>query len=267
MPGNTTVLREGDTVYIPLKKLQRFIIETLDQVTVPILIISGQVQLTKNAPVDEHIGTMLEHPMVLAWFCQNLDIYAAPYLHHPKVFPWPYGLADAPFRHQYARRELYRQAVTENSLSTTLSKETILYLVYFSVLTNQKIRLSIPNGKADTTLPEYYRNMARARFIFSPNGDRPECYRHYEAIGLGTVPVTQLDPHVHRHLNGSVIFQNTNWNASSYWNTSQALEDYKDMVPNRELIFEDYWMEYAQRQLGRSSLLLQWASTTYVRSA
>jgi hypothetical protein len=148
LPGNTTFLRGGDTVYIPLKKLQRFILETLDQVTVPILIISGQVQLTKNASMEAHIGTLLGHPMVLAWFCQNLDIYAAPYLHHHKVFPWPYGLADAPFRHQYTRRELYRQAVHDKSLSATVSKEIILYLVYVSVLTNQKIHLSIPNGKA-----------------------------------------------------------------------------------------------------------------------
>jgi hypothetical protein len=34
-------------------------------------------------------------------------------------------------------------------------------------------------------------------YIFSHNGDRPEHYRHY---GLGTVPITELDPIFHRHL-------------------------------------------------------------------
>ncbi|KAL7554215.1 hypothetical protein ACHAWF_017630 [Thalassiosira exigua] len=55
--------------------------------------------------------------------------------------------------------------------------------------------------------------VAASRYLISPDGDRPECYRHYEAIGLGTVPITEMDPILFRHLAPApVIFNTTNWN-------------------------------------------------------
>jgi hypothetical protein len=259
-----TLLTEGDTIYIPIKKLQGFIIHELPKVSVPVLIISGQSQLTKRPPAQQHLGTLLEHVMVIAWFCQNVNVYATNYTQHPKLHPWPYGLADTPYRHQYANREIYRHAVLEaSSSSATVSKDVILHLAFFSISTNKNVRAHVPNGVKSNSTANYLRNMARAHFIFSPNGDRPECYRHYEAIGLGTVPITQLDPHVHRHLHGSVVYHRPDagdddaWNVT-YWNSSRALEDHHDVVPNQNLIFEDYWVTYAERQIGRS---FQWVET------
>ena len=83
----------------------------------------------------------------------------------------------------------------------------MLFVGYNQRKTNP-VRKLLP--KAEKLPPaEYYRLMHMARYIPSPDGDRPECYRHYEAIGLGTVPITQLHPHFHRHLAGNVIFNQT----------------------------------------------------------
>lgn len=246
---NVTMLREGDTIYIPIKKLQGFVINELANVTVPIVIVSGQRNLLKTWPItDENLAAMLQNKMVLAWFCHNLDRYSDKYMHHPKLHPWPYGLSDAPFRHEYAKRQTYRDAA-----ELSPPKDTILHLAYFSLHTNPE-RSFIPNGISTTNLTDYWDRMSRAHFIFSPNGDRSECYRHYEAIGLGTLPITQLDPHFHRHLAGSVIFNNTNWSVD-YWNNTEALQRHTGV--NRELIFEDYWISYADRLVGRP---LNWAS-------
>jgi hypothetical protein len=38
----------------------------------------------------------------------------------------------------------------------------------------------------------FYKSMQKAQFIISPVGDKPECYRHIEAIGLGTIPISDL---------------------------------------------------------------------------
>jgi hypothetical protein len=246
--SDMTMLKEGDTIYIPLLKLHGFVLNALQNVTVPVVIISGQWVRLKQIPMpDAAIATLLDNPMVIAWFCQNLDIHASNYTNHPKVHPWPYGLEDPPFRHEYAKREIYRHV-----LDRAGSKNSVLHLTYFSLKTNPSGRKSIPNGIMDSNLTEFYDNMAKAHFIFSPNGDRPESYRHYEAIGLGTMPITQLDPHIHRHLASSVI-NNTNWN-THYWNSTVAVQNHFHV--NRALAFEYYWIKYAERQVGKP---LNWA--------
>ena len=61
-----------------------------------------------------------------------------------------------------------------------------------------------------------------------------ECYRHYEAIGLGVVPITQLDSYLYRHLqSGPVIYNTTEWNIS---NLEKVLDP--EPISNRNLVFE-----------------------------
>jgi hypothetical protein len=93
---------------------------------------------------------------------------------------------------------------------------------------------------------KYYKTMHESKYIISPDGDRPECYRHYEAIGLGTMPITQLHPHLYRHLSGNVVFNETKWNL-----TELEMKLPTNPNVNRRLIYEEYWMEYVERVVGR----------------
>jgi hypothetical protein len=63
---------------------------------------------------------------------------------------------------------------------------------------------------------------------------------------MGAVPITELDPVLYPHLReGPVIFNNTDWNMT-------RLEKLPtDVVVNRIMGFEEYWMEYVERVVGR----------------
>lgn len=101
---------------------------------------------------------------------------------------------------------------------------------------------------------QFYAMLSQHDYVLSPNGDRPECYRHYEALGLGTVPLTQLDYNVHRHFIGTgLIFNNTVWSV-------QELETKLSMNPtvNRNAALEEYWMEYVDWVVQRH---LTWYDT------
>ena len=80
---------------------------------------------------------------------------------------------------------------------------------------------------------------------------KPECYRHYEAIGLGTVPITEMNPIFAWHLKGSVIYNNTNWEIDYLQDT---LPKYK-ISANRNMIFEEYWIEYMEKEVKRGPLI------------
>ena len=88
--------------------------------------------------------------------------------------------------------------------------------------------------------------MAKSKYVLSPNGDRSECFRHYEAIGLGSVPITELDPILYRHFdNGSVIFNNKEWNL-----TLLEKELHPKPIVKRSMIREDYWMDWVDKVIG-----------------
>jgi hypothetical protein len=119
-------------------------------------------------------------------------------------------------------------------------KDNFIYLSGFSRTTNPQ-RLSIPRGPK-VNVEKYLRGMHASKYILSPDGDRPECYRHYEAIGMETMPITQLEKSTHIYLQGNAIFNNSQWNLT-------ILE--ASLLPsptvNQRLIFEEYWMEYVER--------------------
>jgi hypothetical protein len=137
-------------------------------------------------------------------------------------------------------------------------KNTFIHLTGFSRTTNPQ-RLNIPRGPT-VDIKNYLSEMHRSKYIFSPDGDRPECYRHYEAIGMGTMPITQLDASTHSHLEGNAIFNNSEWNLT-------VLEATLPQNPqvNQRLIFEEYWMEYVERIVGRP--LRWWDPSRDVRSS
>lgn len=83
--------------------------------------------------------------------------------------------------------------------------------------------------------------MHKSQYALSPDGDRPECHRHYEAIDMGTMAIISLDPYLHRHLKGNVVFGEKRWNV-----TELEARLPHDPVVNRRLIFEEYWMEYVE---------------------
>jgi hypothetical protein len=52
----------------------------------------------------------------------------------------------------------------------------------------------------------YYRQMARHRFVFSPPGSGYDCYRHWEALYLGAIPIVQRSAAMERFAELPILF-------------------------------------------------------------
>ena len=244
---NATQLYLTDTIFLPFTAIQQFTQEILDDISVDIVIISGQTHHVPTLSKDI-IYKLINHKHVIHWFCQNLPIYGGSNPHHIKISPFPYGIKEKE-RHGQDSFDSYKRVFFE-SISGGTNTTTKTNFIFAGPLgdTNPS-RVNIPQMKNQGIVQpeELFRIMAKSRYVLSPDGDRPECYRHYEAIGLGTVPITQLDSYLFRHLNNApVVYNNTNWNLTYLESTLD-----KDPIVNRYLLREDYWMDWVDNVVQR----------------
>lgn len=241
-----------DTVFVHKRMLFAFVNQTLPHVQVPIILLSGSYENSKKfiLPLETR-QTILDSPLIAHWFCQNvMEVIGLKHL-PDKVHPLALGIE--PFgkdpKAHVNPAALIRDVILRYS-QTGLPQKTIeVFEAYASPNTNPK-RLYMPRG-IKLPLPEYLETIARSKFVLSPDGHKPDCFRHYESLGLGAIPITELDPVAYSHLRaGPVVFGNQQWwnltesRVLKLWNRTNVPK------PNQNLIFEEYWMEQIESVVG-----------------
>mmetsp|Transcript_15736 Transcript_15736/g.39164 ORF Transcript_15736/g.39164 Transcript_15736/m.39164 type:complete len:491 (+) Transcript_15736:273-1745(+) len=253
----TERVQENDTIYVPFAKLDEFTDSFLPNLTTSVVLISSQWHKTafagSNVSVSPTVSTtskVLNSTYVLHWFISDIGLNSGGHDQHPKVSPFPYGILD---KKVSDLRDVFLEEYPQQQLPPNqfLNKKT--NSVYYGHLgSTAEYRQNIPRGPK-LSVKDHFRQLAASYYVVSPDGDRPECYRHYEALAFGCIPITQLDPTWHRHLkDGPVVFNNTNWTLSYFEATLPLLSNSPPpTVVNRNMAFEEYWMEYAERTVGR----------------
>jgi hypothetical protein len=192
---------------------------------------------------------------------------------HPKLAPWPFGIKHLAYNHpNEAHLELYETAFWKHLCGGTNKTKGVMR-GFINVHTNIVARSNVPSSANITSMWRYLEDLAEHQFVLSPNGDRPECFRHYEAIGLGTIPITGMSRKYYHHLeNAPVLYNTTNWHLNAteaiarLGGTATTHRDGKIPEANRIMILEEYWMEYVERDLG-GSYKLRWFDRLQARKA
>jgi hypothetical protein len=253
-----SLLKPGDTLYVEFTKIPHFVQHTLPRITANFVLISGQNHLIPQKPKpltyvwdQDTFDAIINSPRITHWFLMNMNIYAQD-PDHPKLHPFPYGLGSSSEKYTKDTAKVGMnpmQAFKEELSIHGIEKNNSIFAGYFSMRTNKEKRKLVPQGNK---MPpsQHFRRMHESFYVVSPNGDRPDCYRHYEAIGLGSKPITQMSPKYYRHFGEHVVYNQTTWDLDE-------LETQLSKSPqvNRRLVFEEYWMEYVERVVGRP---LQW---------
>lgn len=245
-------LQPYDTIYVHTKMLTDFIVNYLDQLKVPIVLLSGTYDNTRDNQLSHaRVEYIYNHPMVAHWFCQN--VYNSTGLDYlpPKLSPLALGIEPFDKNPKGPNPVVILRDVILRYARDGLPQKTIdVFEAYTSPFTNPN-RQNVPRGQK-MTLPAYLERLARSKFVLSPSGHKPDCFRHYEALALGAIPVTDLDAATYSHLAlGPVVFGTRHW-----WNlTESKLLNRMQLTSmprvNRNLIFEEFWMEEMERQVGR----------------
>ena len=171
--NNASQLEDNDTIFVPFSAINRFLENIMGEIRCNVCIISGMTQHTP--PVSNaYIGLLLSSPQLIRWFAQNLPIYGGEDPRHPKVSPWPYGLKETGNKGRLTLNA-YKQVLFSNS---SVGKDVTVYAGPMGNTVSS--REKIPRDRS-LHPHEYFTRVAKSRYLLSPNGDRPECYRHVSA--------------------------------------------------------------------------------------
>ena len=104
---------------------------------------------------------------------------------------------------------------------------------------------------------DYYDKLSNTKYMISTTGDRDDCYRHYECIGLGTIPI-------HSQTQTRTQTSNTNSNLKQIFGSDMIYASGDEMLkhlnnngkslkykkPNTNLIYVDFWKDEINRRLN-----------------
>lgn len=217
---NSIDLKDYDILHIQNDYFPEFVRSLLPSLDKKIILTTGQ----SNPPQihkSELSDTVLNHPYIVAWVSQN-PIYS----YHPKYLAFPYGIHND-FLLEYSR------ALRAN----TKTKQKHITHLYCSP--NHDCRLKLPLRESMNP-SDFYSKIMNSRFVISPIGDRDDCYRHYECIGLGAIPISNVGAQ-YKH-----IFKNSMY----YCDIDEMIKiiesdrvPYDYIMPNRDLICFDYYKD------------------------
>ena len=138
----------------------------------------------------------LEDPRIIAWF----SVHASKRT-HPKFHAIPLGI--------YQDKKYYKPRAELTQLFAQLRnapKEKLLYMNFGDIRGKKPERADVidrfeeaPYCFKGERLPflEYMKEMSKFKFSLSPRGYGPDCYRHWEAMMVGSIPVfraSHMDP-------------------------------------------------------------------------
>ena len=213
-PRNFEQVKDGDLVWMRLIALPQFLREALPRITGKFALLSGDEDWSIPGSFDG-AGELLESPMLVYWFSQNIDSGAR----HPKLQGLPIGLdfhtisngarwghEQATPAEQEAELEVLRTQMppTEDRLLKAHAdfhfnkhKHQVWGDDRDSVKRVLEGNPSVVFQAQKLKRIELWREKTRYAFVVSPHGNGLDCHRTWESLVLGNIVIVKrssLDP-------------------------------------------------------------------------
>ncbi|SDR21407.1 hypothetical protein [Pseudovibrio sp. Tun.PSC04-5.I4] len=199
----------GATIYITTDALPLFVQTHLLHMREPFVLLSGDSDLPieadrtlENTLSSNMLKTLLTHPLLVAWYAQNLA------MEHEKLFNLPIGLdyhtltarkshAWGEFQTPLEQEELLRSVAADAS---PLNEREMQGYCNWHHAAHRGDRAQVL-AVADDTVAYYendhlpreqsWRKNAQFLYTISPFGEGMDCHRTWEALFLGAVPIVK----------------------------------------------------------------------------
>lgn len=231
---NLQKVKDNNIVFIQVNYFDNFFTKLLPLIKCKFILITGQTHLPMLKK-SKNTELLLKDERIIKWFSQN-PIYV-----NKKYFPFPYGINNgASLGNKPEKRQIinYAKILLEHN-----SKD--LNIINLNLRETHSCR-KIFKPEPRLNLYDFYKKMSKAKFILSPIGDRDDCYRHWEAIGFGTIPISNIGKLYKDLFQDNMIYAENTEQMLKMYNSQSKLE-YK--CPNKDLISVDYWKDYIKKNI------------------
>jgi hypothetical protein len=181
--------------------------------------------------------TYLDDQKIIAWFSTNVTV------NHPKLFPLPLGFANA-YRHEGTI------ALIEKAKERIGQRNFLLYM-NFKSHTNARLRERVKRIFKNKSFchyeikrrsfSDYLYDLRQSMYVLSPEGNGLDCYRHWEVLAMGAIPIVTHSPL-------DVLFQDlpvlivNDWSEITQELLIQKYEEIKNKEYAWEKLYADYWI-------------------------
>jgi hypothetical protein len=192
---NPEAVKMGDTIFV--RDIELFMKEMHPLIKVPYIIVThGEF---RDTCMEYHL-TFLEDEKIIAWFSIH-----PPKQSHSKFFPIPLGISQGADCKDPSLNNFFIKC-------RTIPKTGLAYLNW-SIEQNPerayvgevfKDRSDLYFRSVFLPFKQYLEEMAHYKFALSPRGWGPDCYRTWEALLVGTIPIVrrcQFDQYIVRGAN------------------------------------------------------------------
>ena len=198
---------------------------------IKVIIITSQwhlPQIKRNSKTDD----LLNNNNILLWISPN-----PIYTNHEKYMAFPYGIF-------YDSVDSYINFIKSHNINNDKNIKILNQIAsVHDHLPNNHIRKVFDifgkNSGNHINYTDFLTNILNAEFVISTAGDRDDCYRHYECIGLNAIPVSNITDGYKDIFLDNMIYSNAE-EMINMINTKSVNYNYKK--PNRDILTISYWV-------------------------
>ncbi len=182
---NPKKVKLGDTIFV--RNIDTFMREKHPFIDNPYIIITHGYRDETNF---EYQRTYLEEDNIIAWFSIHPMEKA-----HDKYHPIPLGVSG--------NKSIYRKRRKVNTYLKALREKTgksnLVYLNFNDKTASERAHVRklftnkpfVLERKKSIPFNTYLKEMATCKFVLSPRGSGPDCFRTWEALLVGSIPIVR----------------------------------------------------------------------------
>ncbi len=241
------------SIYVQSKWLDYFAQNTLSNIKTPFILVSGDNDTAINQQTISQLDTLLNSPYLVRWFAQNKDCRT------PRVFPLPIGIN---LYNQWldplqwgggfilpAMQELQIKTIANKAPSLLQRKPQVFCNWHFSIDRGDRkhcyesIDHSICHFQT-TPLPpaQTWYEQSQYQFVLSPPGAGFDCFRTWEALVLGCIPIVKRLP-MNDIFQDLPVIEVDNWRQINSGYLQECLSKIQEQTFNYEKLTSQYWID------------------------
>ncbi len=245
------LVKPGDMIFV--RDAQQYFKEMHPKVKVPVFLMTHGEYLDRFQ--ESYFKYLDRFKNILGWF--TIHPHAT---HHERVFPLPLGVI------QYIEIYENREDMSKKFHAYRKAKKTKLLYSNFTdwrMPERTKIRESFRNKSFCTTSEGRLRfhifieEMAQHKFTLSPPGLGSDCYRVYESLLMGSIPIVQHS-HIDHLYEGLPVLFIDSWDQVTEEFLNKKYAEIRSKKYNPEKLFMEYWLDYIR--ITRQQLWTQYVT-------